>query len=135
MLQNEYLLAKIGFDTAENEPFLIQFCLIFIAPRDLILTERSHPEVLDKSGRPVGTERAWVYHRTGKFERDVAQRIPDGDWLSRRRGDSPAPAASSKGTVADAVAKDVVQDATPPRFGMELSIYDLPEYPRSTTTS
>jgi NAD-dependent deacetylase len=92
-------------------------------------------EVLDKSGRPVGTERAWVYHRTGKFERDVAQRIPDGDWLSRRRGDSPAPAASSTGTVADAVAKDVVQDATPPRFGMELSIYDLPEYPRSTTTS
>ena len=51
------------------------------------------------------------------------------------RASTPVQTASSKGTVADAVAKDVVQDATPPRFGMELSIYDLPEYPRSTTTS
>ena len=43
-LSNEYLLAKFGLDTAENEP--IYFCLILVVSSDLILTERSHPEVL-----------------------------------------------------------------------------------------
>ena len=42
-------------------------------------------EVLDPSGQPLGTEQAWVYHRTGTFERSAEKRIPDGDWLSRRR--------------------------------------------------
>ncbi len=40
-LSNEYLLAKIRFDTAENE--LIWFWLILVVSSDLILTERSHP--------------------------------------------------------------------------------------------
>jgi gamma-glutamylcyclotransferase (GGCT)/AIG2-like uncharacterized protein YtfP len=33
-----------------------------------------------------GVERqAYLYHRTGKFDRAQSQRIPDGDWLSRKK--------------------------------------------------
>eukprot|EP00439_Symbiodinium_sp_Y106_P073883 s57_g14.t1 len=28
---------------------------------------------------------AYVYHRTGKFDRASCERIADGDWLSRKR--------------------------------------------------
>ena len=39
MLKNAYLDAKIGVDTAENEPSkVVLFSLIFIRPRDLIFT-------------------------------------------------------------------------------------------------
>ena len=37
---NEYLLAKFGFDTAENEPDLIH---VVLPSRDLILPYVSHP--------------------------------------------------------------------------------------------
>jgi gamma-glutamylcyclotransferase (GGCT)/AIG2-like uncharacterized protein YtfP len=42
-------------------------------------------EVLDRATGAASGEkqRAWVYHRTGKVDRAAAQRIPDGDWLSR----------------------------------------------------
>ena len=39
MLKNDYLDAKIGVDTEENEPSkVLWFYLIFIPPRDLIFT-------------------------------------------------------------------------------------------------
>ena len=38
MLQNKYLVAKIGVDTADNEPSqVLGFYLIFIRPSDFIL--------------------------------------------------------------------------------------------------
>ena len=46
-LSNEYFLAKIGFDTAENEPDLI--FLIFLPPRDSIFPYVSHPELAEEN--------------------------------------------------------------------------------------
>ena len=47
ILQNEYLVVKIGVDIADNAPSkvntVIQFSLIFIHPGDLIVTELSRP--------------------------------------------------------------------------------------------
>ena len=53
MLKNEYLDAKIGFDTRENEPSkLLLFYLIFILPRDLIFTYGYRPT--DRSKFEIG---------------------------------------------------------------------------------
>ena len=48
-LKNDYLDAKIGVDTEENEPSkVLQFYLIFIPPRDLIFTYVYRPLLLQQ---------------------------------------------------------------------------------------
>lgn len=47
-----------------------------------------HPSFYDRSVRLVRTasgdvKRAYVYHRTGRVDREQCTRILDGDWLSR----------------------------------------------------
>jgi len=49
-----------------------------------------YPDLYDRAIVTVHTEHgeavpAYVYHRTGRFDRSASQRIPDGDWLSRKR--------------------------------------------------
>mmetsp|Transcript_11074 Transcript_11074/g.35086 ORF Transcript_11074/g.35086 Transcript_11074/m.35086 type:complete len:443 (+) Transcript_11074:1-1329(+) len=49
-----------------------------------------YPDLYDRAVATVHTTSgaarlAYVYHRTGRFERSVSERIGDGDWLSRRR--------------------------------------------------
>lgn len=49
-----------------------------------------YPDLYDRSVRTVQTIsgaacKAYVYHRTGRIDRENRVRIPDGDWLSRRR--------------------------------------------------
>lgn len=49
-----------------------------------------HPDLYSRTVATVLTDRgvtcpAYVYHRTGKFDRTSCQRIADGDWLSRVR--------------------------------------------------
>ena len=53
MLKNEYLDAKIGVDTEENEPYkVLYFYLTFIPPRDLIFTYVYRPaEVAELAAR------------------------------------------------------------------------------------
>jgi len=46
------------------------------------LYDRAVATVYTASGLP---QLAYVYHRTGRFERELSDRIADGDWLSRRR--------------------------------------------------
>ena len=57
----KYFLAKIGFDTAENEPFNFHnFRQFLAASRDLIFTERSSPYGGTNS-RPIGNaNHAWM---------------------------------------------------------------------------
>jgi hypothetical protein len=57
-LQNEYLVVKIGVDTAENEPSkVLQFYLVLIRPRDLIFTGTpAHDAVLSADAQ--GTARS-----------------------------------------------------------------------------
>ena len=52
-----------------------------------------YPDLYSRKVTTVLTERgvtcpAYVYHRTGKFDRSSCQRIADGDWLSRVRSGS-----------------------------------------------
>ena len=42
-VSNEYLIAKFGFDTAENEPDLL--FLICLPPRDLMFPHVAHPHL------------------------------------------------------------------------------------------
>ena len=65
-LSNEYLLEKIGFDSAENEPDLI--LLIFLPSRDLIFPYASHPEVNPEVRLP--------------FEEVQVDRLPSGPPLA-----------------------------------------------------
>ena len=49
-----------------------------------------YPDLYSRTVATVLTDRgvtcpAYVYHRTGKFDRTSCQRIADGDWLSRVR--------------------------------------------------
>lgn len=49
-----------------------------------------YPDLYSRKVATVLTDKgvtcpAYVYHRTGKFERSDCQRISDGDWLSRVR--------------------------------------------------
>lgn len=49
-----------------------------------------YPDLYERAVVPVQTEsgslvHAYVYHRTGRTDRVKSVRIPDGDWLSRRR--------------------------------------------------
>jgi len=46
------------------------------------LYDRSVVNVQTASG---GMRCAYVYHRTGRTERDKCTRLADGDWLSRKR--------------------------------------------------
>ena len=48
------VLAKIRFDTAENE--LISFWLILVVSSDLILTERSHPSLAASCSQPSSSQ-------------------------------------------------------------------------------
>lgn len=48
------------------------------------------PDLYDRIALPVqtasdGTQKAYVYHRTGRTDRAKCTRVPDGDWLSRKR--------------------------------------------------
>ena len=49
MLKNEYLDAKIGVDTEENEPSKVFILFDFHTPRDLIFTYVYRPAVLSLS--------------------------------------------------------------------------------------
>ena len=49
-----------------------------------------YPDLYSRTVATVLTDKgvtspAYVYHRTGKFDRASRQRIADGDWLSRKR--------------------------------------------------
>lgn len=60
-----------------------------------------YPDLYSRTVATVLTDKgvtspAYVYHRTGKFDRASRQRIADGDWLSRKRWALRTP---SKGTV------------------------------------
>jgi len=49
------------------------------------------PDLYERVVRPVRTangvtRQAYVYHRTGRTDRATCTRVPDGDWLSRKRG-------------------------------------------------
>jgi gamma-glutamylcyclotransferase (GGCT)/AIG2-like uncharacterized protein YtfP len=50
-----------------------------------------YPDLYERTVTRVQTStgvsrNAYVYHRTGRTDRQQCQRIPDGDWLSRKRG-------------------------------------------------
>ena len=55
-----------------------------------------YPDLYSRTVATVVTEAgvsspAYVYHRSGKFERSSCKRIADGDWLSRLRSSPAAP--------------------------------------------
>lgn len=74
------LLRPKGFDVAE-------VMAAKLAEADRI---EGYPDLYERAIVTVNTERgealpAYVYHRTGRTDRKSSVRIPDGDWLSRKR--------------------------------------------------
>ena len=80
-LSNEYLLAKFGVDTAENEPLKV---LLILQPWDLIFTEPPRPSIRSAESRKEGANRGSAPGTSRIARRTTSRREEPGRSLPAR---------------------------------------------------